>query len=186
MNIFVTSTAPFMCARSLDSRRLVKMVLETAQLISTATLSEVLGVESPDLIYAPAYQDHPVTRWVSASRRNASWTRQLLLSLGHEYYLRYRKRHSSMQVFDATFDLESPMHPESFCDCSGQYEDPRTEVIDRYRACLTAKWRADVEKGFWPVWGEDGPPTWLEYELWSAPAQKAWLAERTAAICEPA
>lgn len=36
MNIFVTSSCPFECARTLDDVRVNKMVLETAQLLATA------------------------------------------------------------------------------------------------------------------------------------------------------
>jgi hypothetical protein len=36
MNIFVTSDCPKLSAQALDNKRVVKMVLETAQLLSTA------------------------------------------------------------------------------------------------------------------------------------------------------
>lgn len=36
MNIFVTSNYPKISAQALDNKRVVKMVLETAQLLSTA------------------------------------------------------------------------------------------------------------------------------------------------------
>lgn len=36
MNIFATDVSPVACAKALDDKRVVKMVLETAQMLSTA------------------------------------------------------------------------------------------------------------------------------------------------------
>ena len=68
MNIFVTDPCPKISAQNLDNKRVVKMLLESAQLLSTAiTLNGGKG------IYKPTHIHHPCTKWVAHSYQNWLW-----------------------------------------------------------------------------------------------------------------
>ena len=74
-------------------KHVVKMVLETAQMLSTAARKR--GFE---LGYKSAYPKHPMTRWISESSNNYSWAIKHGLALGTEYQLRYHRVHKSHEI----------------------------------------------------------------------------------------
>jgi len=93
MNIFFTSFCPKECARYLDDKRVVKMCLETAQMLSTAVRST--GI---DLGYKSSHLNHPSNIWVRKSQQNFQWLVAHGLELCKEYTRRYCKIHSSEKV----------------------------------------------------------------------------------------
>ena len=74
-------------------KHVVKMVLETAQMLSTAARAQ-----GHDVGYKSAYPKHPMTLWISKSPNNYSWAIEHGLALGTEYQLRYHKVHKSHEV----------------------------------------------------------------------------------------
>ena len=90
MNLFVTHSCPKKSAKYLDDKRVVKMLLETAQLLCTTAWE--LGIEAP---YKPTHKNHPVTKWVRESRANFIWTCQYFAALSDQYLCRYGKFHKS-------------------------------------------------------------------------------------------
>lgn len=95
MNIFATYPDPKKSARVLDDKRVIKMILESAQLLCTA-LTQV-GVEVP---YRPTHTGHPCTVWVSKSRHNARWLWYHAMELCSEYTLRFGKVHKTQAVLE--------------------------------------------------------------------------------------
>lgn len=93
MNIFVLDADPILAARYHHDKHVVKMILETAQLLSTA--SPFPGC------YKPTHINHPCTKWVAESNENYSWLWQLGIALGNEYTYRYGKQHKSHEVIRA-------------------------------------------------------------------------------------
>jgi hypothetical protein len=92
VNIFVLSLDPAEAARDHCDRHVNKMILETAQLLSTAhrslagdTLSEELSAN----LYRPTHANHPCAVWVRESAYNYQWAFTLLESLIEEYAHRY-------------------------------------------------------------------------------------------------
>ena len=83
-------------------KHVVKMVLETAQMLSTAARKR--GFE---LGYKSAYPKHPMTKWISESPNNYSWAIQHGLALGTEYQLRYHRVHKSHEVIKELAMLDS-------------------------------------------------------------------------------
>ena len=65
MNIFVTSNCPILSAQALDNKRVVKMVLETAQVLSTAIFINS-GI-TYDGIYKPTHLKHSCTIWAAVN-----------------------------------------------------------------------------------------------------------------------
>jgi hypothetical protein len=157
MNIFAVSDNPGECAQALDDRRVVKMVLETAQLLSAAarTRPELVptGVD-PDRLYRLSHLNHPVSLWVRQCPAHYQWTRRLLEALLEEYGLRYGRVHACRGIAEALGDAEESEPPSSWCNCTPY---PQLPTFDAYRATLDAKWLSD---GRPPTWRHRGPPAW--------------------------
>jgi len=93
MNIFYLSRDPHEAARLQCDRHVVKMILETGQLLSTAHV-ELDGVQ---VAYKGAFKNHPSAVWVRQSLQNYRWLRRHLTALGDEYTRRYGKVHATIQ-----------------------------------------------------------------------------------------
>lgn len=89
MNIFALDYDPRQAARWHCDAHVVKMVLETAQLLCTA--HHLTGGTAP---YRPTHAHHPCSVWARASRANYLWLGELGLELSREYTSRYGKNHS--------------------------------------------------------------------------------------------
>jgi hypothetical protein len=96
MNLFTVSTCPVTCARQLPDKLVVKMILETAQLLSTAH-HEVMGTTEAYGVplYKPTHKNHPCAVWVRASRNNYHWAFDHFVALCEEYTRRYGKVHAT-------------------------------------------------------------------------------------------
>lgn len=134
MNIFYLDNNQRKCAEYHCDKHVVKMILESAQLLSAA-IHLNMGELAPSSIYKLTHKNHPCTKWVSASRSNYLWLCELMSELGREYTIRYRKVHKSMGLYD-TF-----LHYANFIPESGFSEPPRCmpdeyklgSVVDSYR-----------------------------------------------------
>lgn len=94
MNIFVLDETPYKCAVAHCDRHVVKMVLETAQILCTA--AHLNGGQR--VAYKPTHSKHPCVQWAAASRDNFAWLIALGNALACEYYRRYGKTHKSYEV----------------------------------------------------------------------------------------
>ena len=101
MNIFYLSKDPDECARWMVDKHVVKMILETAQLLSTAhrVLDGDENGNLPDklineLMYKRTHKNHPSAIWARASDSNYRWLYHHLLALLKEYTYRYGKQHA--------------------------------------------------------------------------------------------
>ena len=92
MNIFFLHKHPVIAAQMQCDKHVVKMVLETAQMLSTAARAK-----GHDIGYKSAYPKHPMTLWVGQSPDNFAWTIIHGLELCKEYTRRYNKTHKSEQ-----------------------------------------------------------------------------------------
>lgn len=90
MNIFFLDRNPKLCAEQTCDKHVVKMIVETAQLLSTA--HHVLD-NNGDGFYKPTHKNHPSAIWCRQSDSNYKWLWQLLVSLSREYTHRYNKVH---------------------------------------------------------------------------------------------
>jgi len=92
MNIFVTNECPVESAKFLDDKRVIKMILESAQMLSTAV--QLHGGPQGGL-YRVTHINHPCTVWVSATQGNYLWLYYHYQALMAEYFHRFGKRHKS-------------------------------------------------------------------------------------------
>jgi hypothetical protein len=95
MNIFFLHKDPSRAAKAQCDKHVVKMILETAQMLSTAARRQ-----GHDVGYQSAYPKHPMTIWVGDTRDNFCWTLQHAIELSKEYTVRYSKLHASQKVID--------------------------------------------------------------------------------------
>lgn len=103
MNIFILSTDPIEAAHAHCDQHIHKMILESAQMLSTAAHLTLPSIPKR-LLYKPAYENHPCTRWVSSSHLNMVWVCTLAITLESIRDSRNLHRHASMDVIDAIRD----------------------------------------------------------------------------------
>ena len=95
MNIFYLDRHPKTCAEMHLDKHVVKMILETAQLLCGSHW--VTGSEAP---YKLSHKNHPCAIWVRESLSNYLYLCDLGLELCKEYTYRYGKRHKSQDVIE--------------------------------------------------------------------------------------
>lgn len=98
MNVFVLNQDPKLSALDHLDRHIVKMPLESAQLLCTAL--HLNDISAP---YKPTHKNHPCAVWVRQSLDNFVWCVEYGLSLCAEYTHRYSKVHKSQAVIDYCF-----------------------------------------------------------------------------------
>ena len=94
MNIFYLDKCPDKAARLQYNKHVVKMILESAQMLCTAHHC-IMG-EDADVPYKPAHRNHPSTIWARQSGENYTWLYRHMMELGKEYEKRYSKKHLSI------------------------------------------------------------------------------------------
>lgn len=96
MNIFFLHESPIVSAKAMTNKHVVKMILETAQLLSTAhhILDDELSPFRDDL-YKMTHKNHPSAVWVRESHENYLWAYKHFVALCDEYTRRYKKTHAT-------------------------------------------------------------------------------------------
>lgn len=159
MNIFVTDKNPYRCVRDLDDKRLVKMVLETCQILST--VMTIRGAAGP---YKPTHKNHPCTIWASEPT-NFNWLVMYFVDICGEYTWRYKKEHACSRFIDFYNDYgvdwlkDDPFEIEkiNFVNCT-KFKD-EADTILAYRLALMDKWKHDKRP---PKWTNRAKPDWAE------------------------
>ena len=118
MNIFVTDHCPIQSARNLPDKHIVKMPLETCQMLAIIYSDWYYGVGklykkdgTPYATKRGAFRSHPCTIWAAANQYNLAWLIKHGLALCDEYYQRYGKVHTcydvirqAVRIYHACFD----------------------------------------------------------------------------------
>jgi len=89
MNIFYLDKDPVVAARVQYNKHVVKMILESAQMLCTA--HRYYGNE--DVPYKTAHLNHPSTIWCRQNSKQYMWLYNHMIALGEEYTKRYGKEH---------------------------------------------------------------------------------------------
>ena len=98
MNIFFLDENPTLSAQYHVDKHVVKMILETAQLLcSVHHVTEQVTEQVP---YKLSHKNHPCAVWARQSLSNYLYLCELGLELGKEYTHRYGKRHKSIDVIN--------------------------------------------------------------------------------------
>ena len=98
MNIFYLDHDPVKCAQYLCDKHVVKMVLETAQILSAVHHKyQTIWAETGE-VYKETHKNHPSTLWAGRTRYNYRWTVRLFKALLKEYTHRYKKEHACTRL----------------------------------------------------------------------------------------
>ena len=93
MNIFYLDKCPEKAAKLQYNKHVVKMILESAQMLCTAHHHYGNGDNVP---YKKAHYNHPSTIWVRQNSIHYDWLYDHMRALGDEYTKRYGKQHLSI------------------------------------------------------------------------------------------
>jgi len=178
MNIFVLNENPVIAAREHCDKHVVKMILESGQMLSTAHRmldgTEQIQVRNgrkhrtwvlPDArenqMYQAVHMNHPCTIWTRETFANYKWHFELFMALCEEYTHRYGKVHvtqKKLQIPLSRFPNNIPNTPAtpfrlamgSNPECMGP--DP----IQSYRSFYRTK-----QNRFKMVWTKRPTPKWF-------------------------
>lgn len=161
MNIFATKSEPKLVAQDHCDRHLVKMVVETAQMLSCAHWildNKLVG-------YKPTHWNHPCSSWLRESSENYQWAYSLLDALCAEYTVRYLKPHKTESLLSVlkkapkntpTGELTpwAQAMPEEF---------QRPDAFEAYRLYLAGKYEEWMTrtKPLNVCWTSRNIPDWL-------------------------
>lgn len=104
MNVFVLDEDPVVAAQSQCDKHVVKMVTETAQLLSTAHHTRKTDLSRSGKLYKACYVNHPWSKWLLKGQIGYNWLIHHGLALGDEYTHRYGRLHKSHEVICRMMD----------------------------------------------------------------------------------
>jgi len=115
MNIFILSEEPIEAAEMLCDKHVPKMIVESAQMLSTVhrlldgipekrrsrsgkTMQTYysFGDERDELYYLAVHKYHPCTTWTKESKANYDWHYKHFVAMGNEFEYRFGKPHATI------------------------------------------------------------------------------------------
>ena len=134
MNIFYLDVSPITAVEYMSNKHIVKMIIESAQLLSTAHhildgKTEIEGVE----LYKPTHKNHPSAVWVRESEWHYDWLYRHFVELCHEYTARYGKIHKTEEKLKRVLRFKPSNIP------SKRFESPPQCLPSQYKTKLTTK-----------------------------------------------
>ena len=131
MNIFVTARCPVQSARNLPDKHIVKMPLETGQMLAIIYSDWYYGVGklykkdgTPYATKHGAFRNHPCTQWAAANQYNLAWLILHGIALCDEYHQRYLpKVHTCYDVICQAQHIYHDCFDESLTDAAAKVTD---------------------------------------------------------------
>ena len=179
MNIFIIEPGPRLAARSVCDSHVVKMPVESAQMLSTVqrlldgkqeTRLTATGRqgrywrlpdEREESLYKAVHIHHPCTVWAGLSRANYIWLCAHGEELCNEYTRRYERIHASAAVIEECYRNswripDGPITPFALAmpdeyKCGDAVESYRRYYLAEKRRI--AKWRYSRKPTWWTVAG---------------------------------
>ncbi|MFN9303474.1 MAG: pyrimidine dimer DNA glycosylase/endonuclease V [Candidatus Kapaibacterium sp.] len=153
MNIFYSDPCPVKCAINLDSKRVVKMTLETCQILMTSL--NCYGVSTP---YKATHKNHPCCIWARETRANFEWLLKHFIALLSEYQYRYGKKHKCFGYVNFLYSNINVIPTGNLTDHKNCTKFKEVDdIILAYRMALKDKWINDKRK---PVFHKRNQPSW--------------------------
>lgn len=152
MNIFVLHRDPGVAAQMSCDRHVVKMILESAQMLCT-----IKSKHGDRTTYKPTHEHHPCTVWAGKSLHNYAWLWNHGRALCEEYTFRYGKVHKCQKLFDGEL-RRAPCIPKlgltEFAQAMPeQYRNP--DAVIAYRQFYLG------EKARFATWRQRPEPLWF-------------------------
>jgi hypothetical protein len=157
MNIFFLDFDVKKCAEYHCDKHVVKMILETAQLLCSA--HHVTGGTAQ---YKLSHKNHPCSIWVRESLSNYLYLCELGLALGEEYTYRYGKKHKSVEVIEWCLVNRPNIHDVDFTTpplAMGDEYKIGNDVIESYR-----NYYIGAKSGI-ATWKNRETPEWFDKNL---------------------
>ena len=154
MNIFILDKAPIKCTRYHCDKHVIKMLLESAQMLCT-----VIWLHQGVAPYKPTHIKHPCVQWICQSVGNWHWLVRLSAALNEEY--KYRFSHiCNHKSYDVINGLSVPKLPSigrtSFIQVMPDEYKYSTDPVSAYRKFYIA------EKGYFCQWTKRKKPYWFK------------------------
>jgi hypothetical protein len=160
LNIFVLDREIERCAQYHHDRHVVKMVLESAQMLCTVLNQH--GLRAP---YRSTHPHHPCTLWAGESLSNWRWLRQLALQLNQEYRFRFERERDHRSAIVVSELPEPPIPDLGLTEFAQAMPDPYKvpgDAVAAYRRFYLA------EKAAAARWTRRPVPGWFANGLSSA------------------
>jgi len=152
MNIFRLDNSPYISATMAIDKHIVKMPLESCQLLHTALRQ--WGCTA-NWLYNPFNPKHPSCIWVRESRSNFMWVVKHGKSLCDEYTVRYGKVHKCLSLIELAESeaLHIPEGPETKQLLAMPDQFRSDDAVHSYRMYYAgAKSKIATWKTFPPFW----------------------------------
>jgi hypothetical protein len=177
MNIFYLDHNPKRCAQMHVDKHCVKMILEYAQLLSTAhrvidgteslCLSKtgrkqkryVLSDERESVLYSATHINHPSAVWVRQRESHYRWLFTLWVELMDEYTYRYGKNHACERLIGYL------NKPPTNIEFGGGFDEPTPAMPDNYKVAGNSiqsyknYYLGDKRRMF--SWKKRNQPSWI-------------------------
>lgn len=181
MNIFILDEDPDIAARHHCDKHVVKMILESAQMLSSSHWmgwSQVLSspadlkqkqtkswlLENVPYDLQPAYSmthvNHPCTIWARETRKNYEWLCVHAKSLCEEYTRRYGKRHKSEDVIDWLIE-NTPPHLHNCTRELTAFAQAMPDIYKNESAVIAYRSYYVGEKMSFAKWNHSETPQWF-------------------------
>ncbi len=167
MNIFALDQDFEKAARYHCDKHVVKMILETAQMVST-----VFDNKGEHRVYMlkPCFQHHPCTKWADTTYENLSWLINLGICLIKEYERRYGKSHVYALLFLEFYHIKSIIKDkfrqsglQPFALAMPDYiKDKAKENYSTKQAVAMYREYYLKEKSHFAVWKNTSIPRWFK------------------------
>ena len=178
MNIFYLHNDPEECAKLHNDKHVVKMILEYAQLMSTAHRvidgKEYYGTtangrkikrwllpdERESIMWKASHINHPSGIWVRNNRSNYNWLFSMWDALLKEYTHRYGKNHSAERMKSHLINVPDNMP-------FGNFYEPTPAMPDKYKvrndSILSYKNYYVGDKQHLASWKKRNVPVWYAF-----------------------
>jgi hypothetical protein len=179
MNIFILDNDPVIAAQEQCDKHVVKMIVESAQMLSTVhrMLDGVmerrpsksgamlqywkLNDQRENILYKACHFNHPSTVWTRESKANYQWHYKHFIALCDEYTYRYGKVHSTdtkLRIALQQIPTNIPeKHMTPFKLAMGSNPECMLEdAVESYRRFYETK-----QKRFTMIWTKRPVPKWF-------------------------
>lgn len=153
MNIFRLDETPELSAKYHCDKHCVKMILESAQMLSTT--HHFHNSRFKHLVYRPTHKHHPCNLWCRETSENYKWLFKLFNSLLLEYQKRYKKQHKCWALIKYLAYNPCP---------KGELTPFAQAMPDQYKDEDSVKAYRDYyigEKSYFSIWRYTSRPYWF-------------------------
>ena len=159
MNIFLLDNDTRKCAQYHCDKHVVKMILETAQLL--CGVHHMTDQVTDQVPYKLSHKNHPCAIWSRESLSNYLYLCDLGLELCKEYTYRYGKRHKSQDVIEWCVTNKPNI-------CDKEFTEPARAMPNEYKVDSVVESYRNYyigEKSKIAVWKNRDIPEWFKMEL---------------------